>query len=213
MHLQAVIKDSIDDLKNNYILAAPTLVASFIFVFISFILWKRATDSSTSIFIGLVGAFVILCAHGVTLAMARELLESGSTSLATSIDAGKKTFVPLLSLSLAITFLVLVGLRFFVAPGLAAAFFLIYALPFAINEGIGSLEAIKRSFHLALTHKHDTFVLLAGVILSGLALALANVMLSVIPLLGQLAAVLLTGAYGGVVALVVVRVYTELTSR
>jgi hypothetical protein len=64
-----------------------------------------------------------------------------------------------------------------------------------------------------MAHKHDTFVLLTVLVLSMLSLALASAMLTVIPLLGQLAVVLLTGAYGGVAALIVVRVHTELTSR
>jgi hypothetical protein len=213
MHFQPLIKDSVNDLKHNYILAAPTLVASFISVFVTFIIWRQSPDTSASAFVGLVSSVVILYAHGVTLAMARELLETGSTSLATAIETGRKAFVSLFSLSLALTFLVLAGLAIFVAPGLAAAFFLVYALPSAVSEGAGPFQAIRRSFHLAMAHKHDTFVLLTVLVLSMLSLALASAMLTVIPLLGQLAVVLLTGAYGGVAALIVVRVHTELTSR
>jgi len=213
MHLQDVIKDSYQDFKRNYLLAAPTLVASFISVFITFIVWRNPSDSSTSTFVGLLSSVVILYAHGATLAMARELLESGSTSISTAIDVSKNAFVSLLSLSLAVTALVMIGMKLFVAPGLAAVFFLIYALPQTINEGAGPFDAIRKSFHLAMTHKHDTLVLVSALVLSGLALALISAMLSIIPLLGQLVSVLLTGAYGGVVALVIMRVYAELLKR
>ena len=211
MQLQELVKEAVGILKRNYILAAPTIISSFLAAFSSLVIMGTAPEPSTIIAVGLFISVIGLFAHGVTIAMAREALDTGETSFATATETSRNKLVPLLSVSIAMTFLILVGFSVFLIPGLIAAFALIYALPAVVLDGNGALEAIRRSFGLARAHLADTFVLFTAIVFSTLVLAIVNAMLGIIPLLGQLMNVVITGAYGAVVATVMVQAYLRLS--
>ncbi len=211
MHLQELVREALTILKRNYILAAPTIISSFLAAFASLVVMGKTPSTSTTIGVGLVISVIGMFAHGVTLAMAREALDTGETSFTTATETSRRVIVPLLSVSIAMTFLILIGVGMFLVPGLLAAFVLLYALPAVVLDEEGAFEAMKKSFNLARTHLADTFVLFTSIVLSTLVLFIINVMLAVIPLLGQLLNVILTGAFGAVVATVVVQVYRRLS--
>ncbi len=211
-NLGDILREGFETLKKNYVLAIPAVIAALVRVMLgSFVVVSTKAEAAAAIFIISFIALIIYCfAHGVTLAMARELLEKGETSLKTGVDVASSFLFHFLVTSILLSVIVGVGLML-VLPGLAAMFVLMFTFPSIIMHGLTPSEAIRNSYNLIRSNFTNSLLLFAVLAAIFIAISVVSLMFAVvIPVLGQFVAVVLDGAMGGFLALVLLRAYTIL---
>lgn len=202
-----IIKESLDLFKRNYLLAVPAVIAVFAVSFTSLAFSKSYQHVRAIALLGLISMTVTLFAHGATLAMAREAIKTGKTSLKTAVFAARVLLAPMLVDSFIVSLAVGIGSMLFLLPGLAAAYFLMFALPVLVMEEKGALGAIAGSVRLVRGHWRESLVLFVAAVVGALVLGMVNMFLRLIPVAGQLLSVALTGAFMGVLSLVIMETY------
>lgn len=219
-----LIKESVLVLRKNYTLAIPTVVVVFVVSFLSLAVAPSPEDTQKMmlavapspedtqkvVLVGLLSMLLGLYAHGITLAMAREALETGSTSLGTAKLIAMRLSGTFLLASVIVGALVGAGSMMFLFPGLAAAFFMMFTFPSIVVDGVGAVEAVKRSVTVTRMNLKDSAMLFSLIMALGLGFGMANIIVSTIPVFGQLVGVALSGAFGGFVSVMVVRAYKTL---
>jgi hypothetical protein len=209
----SIIKESALVLRRHYILAVPSIIAVLLASFISLAVVKSPEDTSRMLLMGFISMLLSLYAHGVTLAMAREALETGSTSMQTASFIAVRLFRTFSAAALIMGGLVGTGSMFFVIPGFIAALFLMFTFPSIVVDTVGAVEALRRSYTIVKANMRDSAMFFGIVIAFGLVFGMVNIILSVVPVAGQLAGVVLSGALGGFVGVMMVRVYKALQRR
>jgi hypothetical protein len=205
-----LLKESALVLRKNYTLAIPTVVAVFIVSFISLAVAPTPEDAQKVVIAGLVSMLLGLYAHGITLAMAREALETGSTSLGTAAFIASRLSGTFLFAAVIVGALVGAGSMIFLLPGLLAAFFLMFTFPSIVVDSVGAVEAVKRSISVTRTNLKESAMLFSLTMALGLGFGIANIIVSTIPVLGQLVGVALSGAFGGFISVMIIRAYKTL---
>lgn len=208
----AHMRDAFGVLKRNYTLALPTAIAGFIVAFISIPILRNPEDIKGMALLLVVGLVISFFSQGVTLAMAFEAVHTGSTSLGAGGGHALRLFNPLLGASVWMTLIISSGFLLFIAPGLIAYFLLLYSLPSIVIDGAGPFEAMKRSLRVIRANLRDTLMLFMWVMSVGLVLGGLNILLGSIPVAGQLFGVVISGAFGGFISVVLVTSYIELTA-
>lgn len=202
-----VIRESLALFRRNYLLAVPAIIAVFAVSFASLAFSKSYQHVRAIALLGLISMTVTLFAHGATLAMAREAIETGKASLKTAAFAVRVLLVPMLVDSFLVSLAVGAGSMLFLLPGLAAAYFLMFTLPILVMEDKGALGAIAGSVRLAKSHWRESLVVFVAVVVGALVLGMVNMFLRLIPVAGQLLSVALTGSFMGVLSLVIMKSY------
>lgn len=202
-----IIKECLDLFRRNYLLVVPAVIAVFAVSFASLAFSRSYQHVRAIAFLGLVSMTVTLFAHGATLTMAREAVETGKASLKTAAFAARVLMAPMLVVSFLVSLAVGVGSMLFLLPGLAAAYFLMFALPVLVMEDKGALGAIAGSVRLVRSHWRESLVLFVSAVVGALVLGMVNMFLRLIPVAGQLLSVALTGAFMGVLSLVIMKSY------
>jgi hypothetical protein len=156
---------------------------------------------------------VNLVAAAAVVVMAREALAGREPSVGGAVDAVMARLVDVVIASLLFSLIVGFASLFFVFPGLVAGFFLMFTLPAVLLDGVGAVDGIRRSATLVKENLGPVIGLVIGAIVAIVLLAIASAILSVVPLLGALAAMLLMGAFFAYLTVVAVRVYQALPRR
>ena len=102
---------------------------------------------------------------------------------------------------------------FFVVPGLVAGFFLMFTLPAVLLDGIGAVDALRRSATLVKENLGPVLGLVVGALVAIVVVSVASVILGAVPFLGHLLSMLLAGAFTAYLTVVAVRVYQTLPRR
>ena len=108
------------------------------------------------------------------------------------------------------TAIVVSGLLFFVMPGIVAAVLLMFTLPAVLLDGLGAVDAMRRSVAVVRGHVGSVIGLVVGALLVVVALAVAAWILALVPLLGGLASFVLHGAAVSYLTVVGVHFYRTL---
>lgn len=231
MDIVGAFKEGVDVAKKNYILLVPN-IAAMVVMFILTLMVVAGGAMSMGLMGGmrspgammtgagsLMGGFFIvmligfilgLFAHAMTVAMAREAIDTGSTSFQTGISTATSRLGAILVAAVIVGIIVAIGSMLFVIPGIVAAFFLMFTFTAIVIDNAGAVDAIKKSFATVKAHLNDTVVFFLILIVLGFAAGVVNALLNFIPLLGQLLGMALMGAFGGYVSIVMVKVYRSL---
>jgi uncharacterized membrane protein len=209
----AIFKEAALVLRNNHSLAIPTIITILAVSLVSLAVMPSPEDTSKVLLLGFTSMLLSLFAHGVTLAMAREALETGSTSLSTAYFIAFRLFVTLISVSFVMIALVVLGSILFLLPGIIAAFLLMFAMPSIVVDSAGALEALGRSYAVVRANMKESAMFFAVIVLLGLTLGIFNLIITTVPVVGQLISLALSGAFGGFVSVVTVRAYKTLSVR
>jgi hypothetical protein len=205
-----ILKEGVFVLRKNYTLAIPTVIAVFVVSFLTLAVAPSPEDAQSVVLAGLLSMLLGLYAHGVTLAMAREALETGSTSLGTAAFIASRLSGTFLLAAVIVGALVGAGSMIFLLPGLAAAFFMMFTFPSIVVDSVGAVEAVKRSITVTKMNLKDSAMLFSLVMVLGLGFGMANIIVSTIPVFGQLVGVALSGVFGGFISVMIVRSYKTL---
>ncbi len=213
MDYMAILKEGAEVIRKNYILAIPTVLATFLVAFVSLAVVTSPEAYPALALMGLFSMVVNFFAHGVTLAMAREVFEKGRTSLGTGFSVASGFFFHFFVAAVAISTIVSFGFALFVIPGLIAMFLMMFAFPSIIMRGNGPIEALQASFRLVRAYMSESLVLFVIMGVITVSLAIVNLSLIAIPVLGQFLNVIISGMAGGFFAVVLLRAYGILEKR
>lgn len=234
MDIIGIFKNGIEVSKKNYIIFVPSIAVMVIMFVVSLILIGGGMASMGLMSGGMrlpgammpafgammIGAFLVgiiamileLFAHGMTVGMAKEAIDTGSTSLSNGINIAVSRFVPLLIAAIVVGIIVTIGLLLLIIPGLIAAFLFMFTFVAIVVDNMGAVEAMKKSFEVIKSQLSDAIILFITLIVVGVIFTIANMILNVIPLLGQLLGMILMGIFGGYISVVIVMAYRELTA-
>jgi len=233
MDLVGIFRESVEVSKKNYIIFVPTVAVALIMAVLTLIMIGAGILSmgltgggmpspgammpmlgamlGGLFIVAVFGAILGLIAHGMTVGMAKEAIESGTTSLNSGLSIAMSRFAQLVVASILVVVVVFIGFMLLFIPGLIATFFLMFTFVSVIVDNAGAVEAMKKSYETVKANLNDCIVLFIGMIALGVVVAIANTILNVIPVLGQLLGMAIMGAFGGYISVVVVKVYMELT--
>ncbi len=211
MDIMGVLKNGIEVSKKNYIIFVPTIAVMAIMFVLSLILIGVGAMMAGVFLISIIGMILGLFAHGMTIGMAKEAIDTGSTSLASGINIAVSRFVPLLIAAIVVGIIVTIGLLLLIIPGLIAAFLLMFTFVAIVVDNMGAVEAMKKSFEVIKSQLSDAIILFIALIVVGVIFIIANMILNVIPFLGQLLGMILMGIFTGYISVVIVMAYKELT--
>jgi uncharacterized membrane protein len=231
MDIVGILKESVEVSKKNYVIFAPPLAAMVIMFLLRLLLIgagmgiavgrgggshamapAHGAMMGAGLLIGIVGMVLSLFAHGATVAMAREAIDTGTTSLDKGTNVATARFVPLLVGAIVVAVVVIIGTMFLVIPGLIVALLLMFTFVLIVVENLDAVEAMKRSFAIVKANLGDSIVFFVALIVLGVVFGIARTILSVIPFLGQLAGMVLFGLYEGYISIGLLKVYRELTA-
>ncbi len=230
MDIVGIFKEGVEVSKKNYIIFVPTVAVSvvvgvlmLVLVGAGFMSAGLAGGMHVGAVLPLLGAMVGgiavvvvigmmlgLVAHGMTVGMAKEALDTGSTSFQSGLSIALSRLGQLIAASALVGILVSIGFMLLIVPGLVASFFLMFTFVSVIVDNAGPVEAMKKSYEIVRTNLNDAVVFYIAMIAVGAVFFIANVILGVIPILGQIAGVALMGVFGGYASVVIVKVYTEM---
>lgn len=205
-NLGDILREGFETLKKNYVLAVPTVIAALVKVILGSFVVVSTEAIAVMLIVGLAGLVIDYFAHGVALAMAREVIERGETSLKTGIDVASSFLFHFFVTSILLSTIVGVGLML-ILPGLVAMFVLMFTFPSIIMHGLTPSEAIKNSYNLVRSNLSNSLILFAVLAAIIIAITVVSLMFVAIPVLGQFVGVVLNGAMGGFSALVLLRAY------
>lgn len=233
MDIVGIFRESVEVSKKNYIIFVPTMGVELVMAVLALILLGTGIVSlgltgggmhspgAMMPFLGAMmgGLFILavfgtilgLIAHGMTVGMAKEAIETGSTSLNSGLSIAMGRFPQLVIASILVGGIVVIGFMLLFIPGLIATFFLMFTFVSVIVDNTGAAESMKKSYETVKANLNDCIVFFIGMIAVGVVFAVANAILNVIPVLGQLLGMALMGAFGGYISVVIVKVYMELT--
>lgn len=227
MDSKLIFKKSIDTLKDNFIIIVPPMITSLIITLILLLLAKSGvapaavTGGKTGasgqmtgmpLIVGILFLFLWSLSHSVVVAMAKEALDSGRTTFNSGIETARDKFGSLILSSFLISVIVMVTVSLFIIPGLVASFFLMFTFAGIIADHLSPLDAMKKSFTLVRSNLRDSAVIFLGIVLLGFLYAFASLILTRLPILGQLISLGVTGTFWGYISIVIVRAYHELVN-
>ena len=212
MDVGKILKEGVDVMKKSYVLAVPTVLATFAMTVLAMLVVRSQDAEAVLIPLGFVSIVLNFFVHGVTLAMAREAIERGETSLRTGLDVASSLFFHFLAASAVMAALVSLGFALLILPGIAAMLFMMFAFPSIVMKGSGPLDALKDSFLIVKANLKDSFTLF--IVMAGISFTVAvfNIIIGTIPMVGQFINVIISGLVGGYFAVLLVKAYAILTS-
>ncbi|GAB4412449.1 MAG: hypothetical protein OHK0032_08480 [Thermodesulfovibrionales bacterium] len=232
MDIMGVLKEGIEVSRKNYIIFVPTIAVMVLISVLTLILigsgmismgfiggGMRSPGAMVPAFgtlmggmllISILGMILGLFAHGMTVGMAKEAIDAGSTSISSGINIATSRFAPLLLGAFLVGIIVAIGLMLLIIPGLIAAFLLMFTFVAIVIDSMGPVEGMKKSFEIVKSNLGDVIVLFVVIIVLGVVFGIVNMILNIIPILGQLLGMALMGVFGGYISIVMVMVYREL---
>lgn len=207
--MPSIIKNGLDTVRRFPVLMAPAIISIVLWVMISTILMDP--QDLQGVFLLLVLAAVLnIYAHGVTVAMAWEVHERGSTSLNTGALIARKAVLRLLPLSLLMGLSFAFGLSIFLLPGIAAALFLMFTMPAVMVRNMSAFNAVAESIKVVRSDFRNSIILMGMFALVSLALFIISVSLISIPVLGALANAALSSAFTATASVILLQTYLRL---
>ena len=210
LDMPSIIRFAVGTVRQNIVLMAPTVISIALSILISSLVLSPLEDLQ-SVFLQLVLAVVLnVYAHGVTVAMAWEAKQRGSTSLSTGALVAWRAISRLLPLSLLIGLSFSIGLSMFLFPGIAAALLFMYTMPAMVVRNMNAFDAIAESVRVVRGDFRYSMGLIGMLGLTSLGLGIMSFGLLVIPVFGVLANFVLSTAFTAVASVIVLHAYTTL---
>jgi hypothetical protein len=212
MEFEKIISEGATVFRKNLVLGVPTIAGGLAVSFLSTTVTKDSGTNSLLI-TGFISIVINLFAHGVTLAMANEALQTGTTSLGKGLNTAARYFISFLLASAIIGAIIGIGFALFFLLGLLSAFFLLFVLPSIVVDVVGPIEAIRRSVHTIRSNLKNSAAVFLFILSIAFFSGLAHNIIGLVPSLRLIFGIVLSGAFGGYVSVVVVKAYINLRSQ
>jgi hypothetical protein len=153
---------------------------------------------------------VSLLAHGMTVIMAYDAVEGRSVTLKDGWTKTMERIVPLVIASIIVGLLLGIGFALLILPGLILALFLMFTFPAVMVDRKDAFRAISGSFRMAGHNFGTVFVIFLVAIALAVLFTLANMIVSLIPALGFVVAIILSCAFSGYLSVFILQAYLAL---
>jgi hypothetical protein len=160
-----------------------------------------------------VSMLVNLISSAAVVVMAKDALGAREPSMGDAFAAVMARLTDVVVASVLFAVIVGVASIFLVIPGIIAGFFLMFTLPAVLLDNVGAIDGLKRSATLVKNNLGPVLGLVIGVIVAAVIMVIVSMILGVVPVIGQLASMLLAGAFFAYLTVVAVRVYQTLPRR
>ncbi len=230
MNIGNIIKDSISVVKNNLIIIIPPILVSlFITIFVLIIgggiasmdvitPGTEVSGKSTQVegimgiifFIGMISFLLQIFSHGMMISMADEVMEKSSCSLSKGFKSTLAKLNNLMIAAIIIGILMVIGIMLFVIPALVVSYVFMYSFVLIILEDINAINALKKSYILVRENLSQTFILFIALAGTGFLIAIINMIVGQIPIIGQIAGVVFMSTYLSFFSVVLLKAYREL---
>jgi hypothetical protein len=217
LNVPSIAKTSLDIVRQNTVLMAPTIISIGLSIAVTITIASSVEgyeDDVRSLFLQLVLAVIMnIYAHGVTVAMAWEVRERGSTSLSSAGLIAWRLMPRILPVSLLIGLSFSIGLFMFILPGMAIALFFMYTMPAMVVKNLNAFDAISESFKVIKEEVKNSLGLIGMLALTSLGLGVMSVGFILIPILGPLLNVALSAAFTAMVSVLLLQAYLLLSDH
>lgn len=227
MKINDILMDSIHVCRKNPLVFVPMLASVVIVTLLSLVLVGSMTPftgmttpeqimAGAGAALGSIMLFSILTmllsllAHGMTVIMAFDAVEGRKVTLQDGWSRTLERIVPLVIASVIVGLLLGVGFALLVLPGLILLLFLMFTFTAIMVDRNDAFRAITTSFRMTAHNFGTVFVLFLVIIALGVLFALANMIVSLIPVLGALVAILLSCAFSGYLSVFILQAYLSL---
>jgi len=235
MSIVAILKESLDIVKKNPLLAVPMLALTVIVALLSLIFlgsmipfaggmadgnvssgqaMTAAGAAISGIFIVLIISSILgLVAHGMTVAMADEAVRNERSSLKYGFERVKERLVQILIAAVLVGLIVSVGFMLLVIPGIVVAFLLMFTFMALMIDNESAIGSIKRSVKLVTGHFGAVFVLFLVLIAMSVLVGIIDSVLGLIPILGVILTIIFSAAYSAYVTVFLVIAFRGFEER
>ncbi|TVQ40531.1 MAG: hypothetical protein EA384_03090 [Spirochaetaceae bacterium] len=162
--------------------------------------------------VAIVGAILTMLAHGMTVVMVGKALDGQQVDLKSAWNKTIERIVPLLLASVIVGVLFGIGMMLIVLPGLVVAFFLMFTFVSVMVDENGAFESLSKSFNLVKSRLGDCVIFFLLLVAIGFVFGVVNVILGLIPVLGQILGMVVSAVYTGYISILLVMAYRELQS-
>ena len=228
MKIRNLLQEGVSIGKSNIMLFVPVLASSIVIWLLMLITMggagmfmiggaqspeAMATGVATAFggmaLVAIVGAILTMLAHGMTVVMVGKALDGQQVDLKSAWNKTLQRIVPLLLASVIVGVLFGIGMMLIVLPGLVVAFFLMFTFVAVMIDGKGAFDSIGASFTLVKSRLGDCVIFFLLLIAVGFVFGVVNVILGLIPVLGQILGMILSALYTGYVSILLVMAYRE----
>lgn len=228
MSIVSLLSRSVTTLRDNPAIALPLLVSGLLVALLALALFGSMVPTMAMMGTGgpemagmalwrgvvllVVGGVLSLLAHGMTVLMAGDALESGSTSLKGAWNRSLARIVPLLIAAASVAALATVGTLLLIIPGIIISFFLMFTFVALMLDDLGAFQAIGASLRVVRDNFAVVFVLFLVMVALGVLAGVVSTVLALIPAVGGLLGALVNAAYVTYLTIFVVTAYRDITS-
>ena len=235
MSIVGLLKTSFTRFRENPVMLVPILAIGVVVALVSLILigtmvpsiLPSQSDATLSadeamnvagmamgriITLAVIGSILGLLGHGMTVLMANDALTGQPVRLADAWNRATARIVPLILASLLVGIIVTIGFVLLILPGIVLAFFLMFTFVALMLDESNPLQAIGRSFGVVKDNFASVFVFFLVLIALAVLVGVVNTVIGLIPILGQILAVIIGSVYASFVSVFVVAVYNELSA-
>jgi hypothetical protein len=159
---------------------------------------------------GIVMGSMWFLSSGMVVVMARDALGGREPGLGDALAAVLGRLGALVVASILVTAIVAAGFLFLVIPGLVAMVFLMFTLPAVLLDGLGAVDAMRRSVAVVREHIGPVVGLVVGSLLVFVGAAIVAWIVGWVPILGGLASFVVHSAAVSYLTVVGVHVYQTL---
>ena len=235
MNITAVLRDSFDVMKKNWVLFVPFLAAFVLMGLISLVTvgsmvpfgdFESMGTMSQKEAIGAAGtSFVVffimmvlsgiigLLAHGMTITMIDDALKTEKATLSGGWTKTLQRIVPLLIAAVLVGLIVSIGFILLVLPGIVAIFFLMFSIIAVITDQTNGFTALAHSARTVFRNIKATIVLFLVLIALGVLFGIVSVILGLIPILGVILSIAASAIFGVYTTIFLVISYNNLETE
>jgi hypothetical protein len=213
LNLSLYIRGGVGVVRRNPIVLVPMLIAIILVVIVSLVMRQLALGFAGGFLNLVIMAALCIYAQGVTVAMAWDAHNRGSTSLDVGALIARRAASRLLPLSLIIGLLFSGGLLLVLVPGFIVLLFSMFAMPLVIVKNLSVFEALTESVKLVRNEFRSAMLMFVMLSFAGLMLFMAAAIFKeAIPFVGVVVSMGLWGVFIATASVIVLELYLELNN-
>lgn len=159
--------------------------------------------------VAVIGAILTMLAHGMTVVMVGNALDGAQVDLKKAWNKTLERIVPLVLASVIVGVLFGIGMMLIVLPGLVVAFFLMFTFVSLMVDENTVFESISKSVGVVKSRLGDCVIFFLLLVALGFVFGVVNMILQLIPVLGQVLGMVVSAVYTGYVSILLVMAYRE----